>query len=167
MAGSNHLLAVSEAHYGDRYKSDFMTQYRDFVESAQQVSAKRHQANQFFSSINTVLLTASGLIANETSGLNWQIAIAGGLLCMVWRQMILAYANLNSAKFKVINEMEQYLPASTYKAEWEYFKAAKSSNLTSIEALVPRLFIGAYIFIFLFKLASYWFGSDVPVEVGG
>lgn len=167
MPGSDYVLSASEAHYGDRYKSDFLTQYRDFVDSAHQVSAKRHQANQFFSSLNTILLAASGLIPGDGPGFSWEIAIAGGLLCLIWRRMILAYADLNSAKFKVINEMEKHLPAATYNAEWVYFKAADGSTLTSIESLVPRLFIGAYVFVYVVKVAEKYLELVIPAGVIG
>lgn len=155
MAGSENLLAVTEDQYGDQYKDDFMTLFRDFVTSANQISDRRHQANTFFSSINTVLLMATGLIPKEVADasageeLNWQFAVAGGLLCWIWRKMITAYRDLNAAKFKVINEIEQNLPLAAYGAEWQYFKAAQGSSLTSVESRVPLLFMGAYAGVFV------------------
>ena len=56
MTGNGDLFAVSREQYGDQYRTDLMTLFRDFVGSAHQVSRLRHQANTFFSSINTVLL---------------------------------------------------------------------------------------------------------------
>jgi len=155
MTESANLLAVTEAQYGDQYRSDFMTMFRDFVTSANQISDRRHQANTFFSSINTVLLMATGLIPEEVAGvsmhesLNWQFVVAGGLLCWIWRKMIIAYGDLNSAKWKVINEIEQHLPLAAYGAEWKYFKAADGLELTNVESRVPLLFMGAYAAVFL------------------
>lgn len=149
MASDQRLMAVSEAEYGDCYKSVFLTQYRDFVASASQVSDRRHQANQFFSTINTVLLAASGFIPGKEIAFNWQIALAGGLLCLIWKHMIDGYSSLNSAKFKVILEMEEHLPAATYKTEWSHFKQARASSLSSIESNVPWLFMGAYFLVYI------------------
>lgn len=154
MSENEQLLAVQEAQYGEQYKADFMTQYRDFVASANQISNRRHQANQFFSSINTVLLMGSGFIENKDAAMHWQVAVAGALLCVIWRRMIIAYSNLNSAKFKVILEMEEYLPVATYKTEWKHLKKAGSKTLSSVESLVPRLFIAAYILVYIFSIES-------------
>ena len=143
------LETISEAHYGDDYKSVFLTQYRDFVASASDISDRRHEANKFFSTINTVLLMASGLIPTKSSEFNWQVALAGGLLCMIWLFMIASYRELNGAKFKVILEMEKQLPVATYATEYRFKKAAKSSNLSSVESMVPKLFMGAYFLVFV------------------
>jgi len=154
MVENEGLFPVKEAEYGERYKADFMTQYRDFVASANQISAKRHQANQFFSSINTVLLMGSGFIPGKEMALHWQVVIAGALLCVIWRRMIMAYSDLNSAKFKVILAMEENLPVAVYKTEWQHIKKAKGKTLSSIESLVPRLFIAAYILVYITNVLS-------------
>lgn len=159
MTGNDDLFAVSREQYGDQYRTDFMTLFRDFVESAHQVSRLRHQANTFFSSINTVLLMATGFVhsygAQSATGtdINWQVALAGVLLCVIWRRMIIAYSDLNAAKFKVINDIEGHLPLAAYKVEWQHFKAADGRSLTSIESWVPRLFMGAYIAM---ALLNFW-----------
>lgn len=154
MSENEGLFAVQEAQYGEHYKADLMTQYRDFVASANQVSAKRHQANQFFSSINTVLLMGSGFIPGKQMILHWQVVIAGALLCVIWRRMIVAYSDLNSAKFKVILAMEENLPVAVYKTEWQHFKKANGKTLSSVESLVPRLFIAAYILVYIVSILT-------------
>lgn len=157
MTGSDSLLAVTETQYGDQYRADFMTLFLGYVESAHQISGRRHKANAFFSSINTVLLAASGLtLGSNTSGYNWQIAVAGGLLCLIWWRMIIAYRDLNSAKFQVINEIEKHLPIAAYNEEWRCFKEAKGRTLTSVESWVPLLFTVAYLFVFGLYLYSVW-----------
>ncbi len=155
MASDERLLAVSEAQYGDRYKSDFLTQYRDFVASTTQISQRRHQANQFFSTINTLLLMASGFIPGKEIAFNWPIALAGGLLCLIWKHMIDGYSSLNGAKFRVILEMEEHLPAATYKTEWKYLQQAKVSTLSSVESKVPWLFMGAYFLVYVATLIKW------------
>ncbi len=154
MSDNEKLMTISEAHYGDDYKSVFLTQYRDFVASASDISDRRHEANKFFSTINTVLLMASGLIPSEGLDFSWQIALAGGLLCLIWMHMIVSYKELNGAKFKVILEMEKQLPAATYASEYRFKKAAKSSNLSSVESMVPKLFMGAYFLVFATHFAG-------------
>ena len=63
--------------------------------------------------------------------------------------MITAYRDLNSAKFRVINEIERHLPLAAYGKEWEFFKAAQGNSLTIVELRVPLLFMGAYAGVFL------------------
>jgi hypothetical protein len=62
---------------------------------------------------------------------------------------------LNSAKFKVIHEFEQYLPMRPYDTEWEYVERGKNKKLyypfTHIEKKVP------YIFLFIYVLLSVCF----------
>lgn len=156
MSASEQLLSIPETHYGDEYKSVFLTQYRDFVASASEISDRRHEANKFFSTINTVLLMSSGLVPKEIAGFNWQVALAGGLLCLIWMHMITSYKELNSAKFKVILEMEKQLPVATYATEYQFSKAAKSSSLSSVELLVPKLFAGAYFLVFVTHLTGIY-----------
>lgn len=154
MADFKDLLPVTEAQYGDQYRTDFMTLFRDYVDSAQKISDRRHQANTFFSTINTIMVAATGLIPEKVTDLastpqyNWQIALAGLILCVVWRQMIMAYRDLNAAKFTVINELERHLPMAAYKVEWQHKSAAESSSLTSVESWVPGLFMLLYVFVF-------------------
>lgn len=154
------LMSVSEAHYGDGYKDVFLTQYRDFISSASDISDRRHEANKFFSSINSVFLLASGLVPTENVGFSWYVALAGALLCLIWMHMIASYKELNSAKFKVILEMEKHLPAATYASEYLFKKSAESSNLSSVESMVPKLFIGAYFLVYVAHVVSQnfkWF----------
>lgn len=160
MTGDERLMAVSEQRYGPQYKADLMTLFRDYVASADRVSERRHTANQFFSSINTVLLMATGFIPGEVDAVHWQVALAGVLLCIIWRRMIAAYRNLNAAKFRVIHDIERQLPLAVYSAEWDYFEAAqggrKFMTLSTVEAAVPVLFMGAYVFVYLLGI---WRGA--------
>ena len=151
------LMSGSEAHYGDSYKDVYLTQYRDFISSASDISDRRHDANRFFSTINSVFLLASGLIPTEGVGFSWYVALAGALLCLIWMHMIASYKELNAAKFKVILEMEKHLPAATYASEYLFKKASASSNLSSVESMVPKLFIGAYFLVYVSHVFSHYF----------
>jgi hypothetical protein len=146
----DELSGVSEAHYGDNYSDHLMTMYRDYVTSADNISRRRQIANTFFLSINTALL---GMTAKEGIGIAiggemiWLVSVAAIVFCLVWREMILSYSNLNSAKFTVINEIEKRLPVKPYYAEWELKKhreGSGKSTLTKVEKWVPYIFIGLH-----------------------
>ncbi len=80
--------------------------------------------NTFFLSANGLLVTMIGFIIGGkiTSKYSYiflcVLAFVGILLCLSWRSLILSYCQLNTGKFKVINELEKYLPVSIFTAEW-------------------------------------------------
>jgi hypothetical protein len=161
MTGKKQVFAVSEAEYGERYKADLMTQFNNFVATTSEVSTWRYNANGFFSTINTALLTSAGLLGDKSAGLHWQIAVAGVLLCVIWRRMILSCRALNNAKFKVILDIEKQLPLAPFTVEDRYFNADGGKSLTSVEKWVPVLFMVAYILVVLFQ------GASLPAVGGG
>ena len=153
-----HLIRVSEEEYGEAYKAHCLEIYKVFVEMADKVSARRQTANSFFLSVNTALVAAIGYVGfglgkSESHTFNGFVALAGMILCFLWFALILSYKNLNSAKFKVIHEIEQCLPLAPYDAEWE--TAARGEKpliywpFTHIEMLVPWVFFLIHVFVFL------------------
>lgn len=160
MAGTNSLFPMPKAQYGDRYDADFLTLYQDYVKSTEAISEKRNRANQFFSALNTGLLAATGFMAGDMSSQNWPVALVGLLLCFIWERTIIVYRNMNSAKFDVVLEMEQHLPAAPYAKEWDYLQALKAegklTTFTKVEAWVPWLFGAAYIGIYLSIVLLPW-----------
>ncbi len=76
------------------------------------------------------------------------IPLASCLLCYLWYRIIRSYRDLNSAKFKVIHAIEEYLPLRPYDAEWESVERGKNPKLylpfTHVEGIVPWLFMGFY-----------------------
>lgn len=136
------LMGEAESSYGDSYRSDFLTLYRDYVASADSISARRTAANSFFVTINTALIGVRGYFevnSNETVVI---LAIVGILLSLVWHRMIQSYRTLNGSKFRVIQLMERHLPLAAYTAE-EYVQdhsAKAHRGLSSVESYVPMLF---------------------------
>jgi hypothetical protein len=97
--------------------------------------------------MNGALLTASGLIVQSSGSRTLGaigvavLTVAGVLLCGAWRSLIVSFGQLNTGKFKVINEMEKELPAAIYAAEWEALGRGKDPKIyrsfTSREIWVP------------------------------
>jgi len=162
------------------YLTHLLEQYKLYVESAEKASERRNLANSFYLAINTLLLGGIGLIANYVSIPNnpWSIsltvvvvlAVFGSCewLCLVWKRQIKAYQQLNSAKFKVIAEFEDRLPAGPYvRAEWKALGEGKDPKLytpfSQIERDVPIVFMVLYAAITLFAFVLL-LGPLVPVE---
>lgn len=53
---------------------------------------------------------------------------------------------LNSEKFKVINDLEEKLPAKPFNEEWKHLqKNKKYKDGTTLEMLLPLMFIFLYV----------------------
>jgi len=154
--GREALMAEDERSYGDHYRADYLAMYRDYVSSAETVSARRNTANGFFLSVNTAFLGARGyfdVTSNEGALIQ---ALVGILFCLVWARMISSYKTLNSAKFKVILMMEQQLPLAPYTAEEIAYKHSpkRHTTLSSVESLVPLFFAVIYLAVAVFHFAA-------------
>jgi len=161
----SQLFGVDEKKYGKDYKKHLLDQYKLCVEMADKISSRRCTANNFFLSVNTLLLTAIGILSRFGSSFAalslWWLVItsaAGILFCWAWLLTIRCYRDLNDAKFKTINAIEQKLPAAAFNVEWALLnpenKATKYPQLTKVERWVPRIFIFLYLVLMLIGVAS-------------
>lgn len=130
--------------YGDKFQEHLLEQYKLFVNTSLDVTSKRLEANKFSLTLNSVIFG----IASYMTGLNQYIliilfSVVGILISVVWKRSIDAYRELNTAKFKVIHELEMYLPARLFK--WEEVKyLQRYHGLTSTEKYYPVIFILLY-----------------------
>jgi hypothetical protein len=165
------LFAVDEKSYGEKYNQYLLEQYKLCVEMADRISSRRSKANTFFLSVNTLLVTAIGILTelgSSFASLNlWWVVVtsfAGILFCWTWLSTINSYRQLNSGKFKIINTIEQKLPLAIYKAEWAYLKPKNKTDrykqLTIVELWVPKIFGVTYSVLMLIAifLLFGWYG---------
>ena len=125
------------------------------VEMADRISARRLLANSFFATVNTGLITLLG----SQKVIPWYVALAGVVLSLVWWGLLRSYQELNSAKFSVINALEERLPASIFTDEWNRLKSRKEQEAESRR--IRRMLI---------KLRQYrelgWVERFVPLMFG-
>ncbi len=137
------------------YQSHVLAQYKIYVEMADRVSSRRNLTNVFFLTLNTSIVAAMGFAFEKLQHILIPLPIVAVLfatlfaLCLVWWWLLRSYRNLNSAKFKVIGQLERRLPASPFQTgEWrelgEGLDIKKYLPLTVLEQYVPIFFIGAY-----------------------
>ena len=112
--------------------------YKIMVASSEGLVSRRQGVNTFFLTMNGALLTACGLIV-QNSGIHrltaWGIlvlALAGGILCVAWKSLINSFGQLNTGKFKVINAIERHLKAAIYDAEWNPWVGVKILKFTGL-----------------------------------
>jgi hypothetical protein len=109
----------------DKYHSHLIEQYKLYIEMVDRLSARRVLVNNTF-----ITLTGASAIAYAAApssfpggpGVFFQIGIsvASLLLAVLWRETIVYYRHLSDAKFTVIHEMEELLPARPYTVEHDY-----------------------------------------------
>ncbi len=138
----------------EKQQAHLLDQYKLYVEMADRISARRQTANSYFLSINTALVGFVGYITSKESGdYYWLLPVAGVALSYLWYRLIRSYRDLNTAKFKVIHEIEKALPLSPYDAEWEAIGRGEQPKLykpfTHIETGVPWVFILLHVFVFV------------------
>jgi len=134
-----------------------LEQYKLYVNTAEKVSDRRQSANNFFLTLNSVLLAFSGYLTT-TIVKYWYFAIAflGISISYFWLKTIKSYRQLNTGKFKVIFDIENKLPLSLFKDEWNYLdqgETKKYSKLTVVESAVPVVFIVLYVLLIVIMIA--------------
>ena len=163
------LLFSQVSHYNDgkdiNYENHYLEQYRMYLNIFNSNSDRRNKANEFFLGLNTAIIGVIGYL--ETKSITDDKSIifvfapfVGIAICYCWYQMIITYRNLNRAKFHVIHEIEEQLPLSLFKTEWEILgrglDTSKYRKLSSIEKNIPIIFIVLYAVIL---------GSNLPWKI--
>lgn len=140
--------------HNEKWYSHLLEQYKLYVEMADRISQRRATANTYFLSLNSAILGFVGYLSvKDTGEYNWMLACGGIALCILWSRLILSYMHLNTAKFKVIHNIEKRLPISPYEAEWDAMEQGKNPKLyrplTHIERAVPIVFATLHLIVLI------------------
>jgi hypothetical protein len=151
------MLFVSTVEkYGNKYIEHLLEQYKIYVNSAEKISDRRQKANEFFLTLNSVLVALLGFVTTKANNVNINYllifsSISGITICYLWYRIIFSYKGLNSGKFNVIHAIEKRLPLALYDTEWEVLDRGKNRKkywpFTHIELFVPWIFIIIYFII--------------------
>lgn len=135
-----------------------LEQWKVYVQMTDNISERRMKSNTFFTTMNTTII---GICATNFIGIHKNLVfITGILISLAWISSIRSYKMLNSAKFSIINKIEENLPIQGFSEEWDKLKSKKHLKLTTNEYYVPIAFIVIYIvylysngaFIYVFNL---------------
>lgn len=134
-------------------KEIILAQWQTCVEMASDTSQRRDSMNNIFMSLNIAIMAATAFVWDIKSIL---LLISGVIVCILWLLLIRNYKLLNTAKFEVINSLEEQLPALPYKSEWNLLKKNKKyCDSTKLEKILPITFICLYgIAIFIILLTK-------------
>lgn len=124
-------------------KELLLNQWQTCVDMANSVSQRRDNMNNIFITLNLAIMAAVSITWDIKSLF---ILIAGITICILWMLNIRNYKLLNTAKFNVINSIEEKLPSAPFKDEWQFLKNSKKyMDSTTLERILPITFIFLYI----------------------
>ena len=124
-------------------KELLLNQWQTCVDMANSVSQRRDNMNNIFITLNLAIMAAVSITWDIKSLF---ILIAGITICILWILNIRNYKLLNTAKFNVINSIEEKLPSAPFKDEWQFLKNSKKYMYsTTLERILPITFIILYI----------------------
>ena len=132
--------------YGDSFARDLVEQYKLYVSSAENVSARRIASSRLFLALNAGLVALYAIQPCGFARSWWAMAVplAGIVVCLLWNRSIRSHSNLNTVKFALIHEIERHLPARPYTSEWELAEQGKGKTyraVTDDERWIPWTFI--------------------------
>lgn len=141
-----------------------LEQYKLFVGLTDQTSARRIESSKFYITVLSGLLIVIPIIFDSELSFDLRrlmtilIGVLGIVISIVWIVNIRSYKQLNSLKFKVIHEMEQYLPYPCFQREWEILKTDPSGlvykRLSQVEQYVPIFLLVIYSIVLLLGIFS-------------
>ena len=136
--------------YGGSFHADLLEQYKLYVQSVENVSARRVASNRYLLTLNAALVALYGVQSANLGQGYWTllIPVIGIPISLLWYLIIKSHADLNRVKFDVIHELEEHLPAAIYKYEWQLAEEGKGSTyraVTTIEPWIPVLFAALHI----------------------
>ena len=151
--------------FGANYQTLLLEQYKLYVETTNKVSDRRGSAHTLLLTVNTSLVTIYGLVLAKDTTLatakgpwTWMIPLVGLLVAVTWFLLIRSYRALNGAKFRVIHEVENRLPARLFDLEWQFLDRGRTlvyQPLTHLEQYIPIVFAVFYIVLLVVTVHIY------------
>lgn len=154
------LQSQTRDEYGENYQEHLLEQYKLFVATSQQLSERRQQANNYLLTLNSSLVTVFAFALSSFGQHRWNalIPFTGLFVCFIWYSLVDSYKDLNTAKFKVIHEMETQLPVALFRHEWHVCGYGKGKRnyvpLTHLERWVPVAFAALYVILITYTLLA-------------
>lgn len=147
---AERLIRHAKESYCGSFNVDLLEQYKLYVQSAENVSARRVASSRYMLTINAALIALYGIQPAGFGESYWAllIPVIGIPVSLLWLLIIKSHADLNRVKFSVIHEFEQHLPAAMYKYEWHLAEEGQGTTyraVTTIERWIPALFAALHV----------------------
>lgn len=144
------LIRHTADTYGGSFSANLLEQYKLYVQSAENVSARRVASNRYLLTISAALVALYGVQSANFGHGYWTLLIPaiGIPVSILWFLIIKSHADLNRIKFDVIHEFEEHLPAAMYRHEWTLAEEGRGKTyraVTATERWIPILFTALHI----------------------
>ena len=157
------LFRYTKETYDGSFSADLLEQYKLYVQSAENVSARRVASSRYLLTLNAALIALCGFQSSNPGPGWWTmlVPILGVLVSVLWHRIIKSHRDLNAVKFEIIHELEQLLPASLYAHEWRLAEGGRGKiyrSVTDIERWIPVAFLGLHVVLFVVLAGSVLHG---------
>ena len=148
------VVHTSKDAHGETFRVDLLEQYKLYVQSAEQVSARRLASNRLLLALNVGLVALYG-VQPAGFGQGWWalcVPVLGVAVSVVWSRIIRSHKDLNRVKFDLILVLERHLPAAPYTWEWRLAEQGTGRSyraVTDIERWVPWTFVVLHIVLMI------------------
>ena len=161
MANKEQESAIRQtaSAYGGSFHADLLEQYKLYVQSAENVSARRVASSRYLLTLNAALVALYGFQSVGFGQNYWALVVPliGIPVSFLWFLIIRSHADLNRVKFEIIHELENHLPAALYKYEWQLAEKGQGRAyraVTRIEQWIPLLFMLLHVVLVGFLILS-------------
>ena len=146
----DRLFQFTGETYEGSLKADLMEQYKLYVQSAENVSARRVASSRYLLTLNVALVALYGLQSANFGQTYWTllVPVLGIPVSLLWHQIIKSHRDLNAVKFDIIHELEKHLPAALFQHEWQLAGEGKGGSynpVTYIERWIPIAFVALHL----------------------
>ena len=133
-------------------KQDVLAIWQTCVEMANGVSQRRDTMNNLFVTLNIAVIAAVSWMWDVKTVF---LCVAGLVICVVWLLYINNFKRLNTAKFRVIYDLEERLGVTPFKDEWVILKKTKRYlEGTKLERILPIAFALGYAVVFVILICT-------------
>lgn len=116
------------------------------------VSQRRDTMNNLFVTLNIAVIAAVSWMWDVKTVF---LCVAGLVICVVWLLYINNFKWLNTAKFRVIYDLEERLGVTPFKDEWDILKKTKRYlEGTKLERILPIAFALGYAVVFVILICT-------------
>ena len=152
------LFRYTKETYDGSFGEAILEQYKLYVQSAENVSARRVASSRYLLTLNVALVALYGYQSSTLDPSCWAmlVPVLGALVSALWHRIIKSHKDLNVVKFAIVHELEQHLPASLYSHEWRLAEEGRGRSyrsVTDIELWIPLAFLALH-FVLLAILAA-------------
>ena len=149
---NNRLFNHSEESYDGDFKADLVEQYKLYVHSADNVSARRLASSRYLLTLNVALVALYGFDVPhfDQNYWIWAVPSIGALASVLWFVILRSHAEMNRVKFELISEIERHLPASLYSHEWQLLvngSQQKYQPVSTVEQYIPFGFTASHLIL--------------------